>query len=173
MKEQGDNPTDDKDMYPTFDSLYNYSWYRDFVNFVKGEGNLKTLVKSLNDTVGLRLNCMENHDTLRIRDIAKHRNYKEILNFYAYIKGQLFIYNGQEYGNTHRPDLFEKDPIIWEKDEKYLSMYKSLIAAKKEQAIDEDIVERFSLINSTTIEVAKYKNDLLIDKQQFDFGIHK
>lgn len=175
LRSIGDNPTPDEEMFPTFDSLYNYSWYAHFNNYLNGDGVLSSLVKALNhdesllQDKGTRLNCMENHDQDRIAYKARHKNLKEIIEFFSYIKGQLFIYAGQEYGIKHKPDLFEKDPVKWEKDENVYDVYKKAILEKKSQLDDIKNYQRFSKINNTTIEVAKYLDGELIDKQQFDF----
>ena len=179
LREQGDHPTPDDMMFPTFDSLYNYSWFISFIDFVKGDVDLSELVKALNKDEqliggkGIRLNCLENHDTERITFNAKNRNIKEVINFFGYVKGQMFIYAGQEYGINHRPDLFEKDPIEWKVNDEFLTQYKKAIKVKKSQTNNYQITQRFSKINNTTIEVAKYLGDKLIDKQQFDFGDNK
>ena len=106
------------------------------------------------------------HDQERIASIANRQMY-ELISFYSYIRGQLFIYAGQEYGIEHRPDLFEKDPINWIKNDTYLDMYKKAIEEKKKQKDNYKIKQRFAKLNSTTIEVAKYLNRQVIDKNQF------
>lgn len=172
LKDQGENTTPDKDMFPTFDSLYNYSWFNHFERFLKGEEDLSSLVNALNkdedalEDKGLRINCIENHDRERIASTANRQMY-ELVSFYSYIRGQLFIYAGQEYGIDHRPDLFEKDPINWIKNDTYLTMYKKAIAEKKKQKDNYKIKQRFAKLNSTTIEVAKYLGRQVIDKNQF------
>ncbi len=170
----GDHPTHDDEVFPTFDSLYNYSWYNQFKDYLLGKEDLSVLVKMLNkdETLlfgkGIRMNTVENHDLDRIAHLAKGKNLKEIISFLSYIKGQMFIYAGQEYGISHRPDLFEKDPIDWKKDENMKDVYLKAIQKKKEQHNEERIFQRFSKINNNTIEVAKYIDDHLIDKLQFE-----
>ena len=172
LKDQGECTTPDQEMFPTFDSLYNYSWFNHFERFIKGVEDLSSLVDALNKDEesladkGLRVNCIENHDRERIAAIANRQMY-ELISFYSYIRGQLFIYAGQEYGIEHRPDLFEKDPINWIKNDTYLDMYKKAIEEKKKQKDNYKIKQRFAKLNSTTIEVAKYLNRQVIDKNQF------
>ena len=175
LRSINDIATPDDMMFPTFNSLYNYSWYHTFAKYLKGEVDLSAFIKILNEDEnllqgkGLRLNSLENHDVDRIAELAKKHNLKEIINFLSYIRGQLFIYMGQEYGITHKPELFEKDPVEWKKNEEILNIYKSAIKNKKEQKDNYKIYQRFSKINNTTIEVAKYLDGVLIDKQQFEF----
>lgn len=172
LKEQGENTTPDEEMFPTFDSLYNYSWFDHFERFLKGTEDLSSLVTALNKDEeviagkGLRINCIENHDRDRIASTANTQIY-ELISFYSYIRGQLFIYAGQEYGIEHKPNLFEKDPIEWKKNDYYLELYKRAIKEKKSQKDNYKIRQRFAKLNSTTIEVAKYLNRQVIDKNQF------
>ena len=173
LKSIGDSPTPDAEMFPTFDSLYNYSWWKYLDNYLNNKGDLDSLVKALNRDEkllfkkGIRMNCLENHDVDRIAKMTKGRNLKEYIHFISYIKGQLFLYAGQEYGITHKPNLFEKDPVVWEKDKNIYDMYLKMIQFKKKQKDEENVFQRFSRLNNNTIEVAKYKDDQLIDKLQF------
>lgn len=172
LKEQGENTTPDEEMFPTFDSLYNYSWFDHFERFLKGTEDLSSLVNALNKDEeiiagkGLRINCIENHDRDRIASTANTQIY-ELISFYSYIRGQLFIYAGQEYGIEHKPNLFEKDPIEWKKNDYFLELYQRAIKEKKSQKDNYKIRQRFAKLNSTTIEVAKYLDGCVIDKNQF------
>ena len=174
LKSIGDDPTPDVDMFPTFDSLYSYSWFNTFKDYIKGKDTMSSLVTALNKDEdrlfgkGIRLNYLENHDVDRVMDYAKGKNIKELIKFITYLKGQFFIYAGQEYGISHRPDLFEKDPIVWKKDENIKDVYIKAIQNKKLQKDEEKTYQRFSRINNDTIEVAKYIDGELIDKQQFN-----
>ena len=122
-REIGFTVTNDKDLYPTFNMLYNYNWYRPFERYLKGQEPTmeKTLnaIKEDNLPEGFyRANALENHDTERIASYLKDEEaIKKITDFVFNLKGHIFIYAGEEYLEDHRPDLFEKDPINWKKYE--------------------------------------------------------
>ncbi|MCR5184621.1 MAG: alpha-amylase [Bacilli bacterium] len=172
LKEQGEITTSDDDMFPTFDALYNYSWFKHLKAFLKGEEDLSVLVDALNDdesllfNKGLRLNCLENHDQERIASLPSI-NLNSLVDFVSYIKGLLFIYMGQEYGNTHLPQLFEKDPVKWEKNDDALTMYKNAILEKKIDINVKNIRQLFRKVNDNTIEVIKLLDGRVIDNKQF------
>ena len=130
-----DPSTPDKDMYPTFDSLYNYNYYRIMMRYIIHQVSLDELIKEMNvDGVNLRLLCLENHDNERISSLLEKNKLEKWLDFFSFIKGQVFIYAGQEYGSKHKPELFEKDPVDWSnKDINIYKIYKDYIDKKKNQ----------------------------------------
>ena len=168
-----DAPTYDKDMFPTFDSLYNYSWFMSFIAYIKGE--ISTTDKFINDfnndnkelkKNGIRLNCLENHDNERIANLVNLDKLEQLLDLFSHLKGQLFIYAGQEYGIKHKPELFEKDPIVWKKDEKIFSLYKKAIETKKKQPqIDYQLIEK---LNDKKIRLISYKDEKIIDQREYE-----
>ncbi len=139
LKSMGYGSTPDIEMFPTFDALYNYSWYRVFEKYMKGyigkDAVMSAIKKDeeLMGDIGMRVNCLENHDNDRIAQYLSVDEIEEMVNLTAHLKGPMFIYMGQEYGVKHRPNLFEKDPVIWEKDDKILSIYQKAIKIKKAQ----------------------------------------
>ena len=139
LKSLGYSSTPDIDMYPTFDLLYNYSWFRPFERYLKNEMSYENLKEIINEDYkyignkGLRVICFENHDTERIASYVDENKLKEIVLDLTKYKGPLFIYMGQEYGVKHRPNLFEKDPVNWEPNNKVLEIYKEAIKIKKSQ----------------------------------------
>ena len=164
----GEKSTPDNEMYPIFDSLYNYNYFRDFERYIKGEGNLQSLVDSINnDGLNLRLICLENHDTERVSSFLDKDKLSKWLDFFAFIKGQVFIYAGQEYGISHRPELFEKDPIDWSnKDLEIYEMYKRYI--KKKKAQKEIIYQHISLVDDHTVRVNIIYYTGEIDNKEFE-----
>ena len=98
--------TPDIKMYPTFDSLYNYNYFRIFIRYLNNEASINELVDTLNkDDANMRLLCLENHDNERISSILDKDKLSNWLDFFSFIKGQIFIYMGQEYGNKHKPEF--------------------------------------------------------------------
>lgn len=139
LKSMGYSSTPDKDMFPTFDLLYNFSWFRPFERYLKNELSYKDLKKLIDEDYeyigdkGLRIICFENHDTERLASYVDEDKLKEIVLDLVKLKGPLFLYMGQEYGVSHRPNLFEKDPVIWKDNPKVLEIYKEAIRIKKNQ----------------------------------------
>ena len=139
LKSLGYSSTPDIDMYPTFDLLYNYSWFRPLERYLKNEISYKELKSVINEDYeyigdkGLRIICFENHDTERVASYINEDKLKDIVLDLVKYKGPLFIYMGQEYGSKHRPNLFEKDPVIWTINEKVFEIYKNAIKIKKSQ----------------------------------------
>lgn len=143
-KEIGFKVTPDKDLYPTFTILYNYNWYRHLEHYLLGyEETLDKVVDSINKDEILpkgvyRVNALENHDTERIASFIKDEDsVKKITDFVFDLSGHIFIYAGEEYLEDHRPNLFEKDPLIWEKYKqdkslRYFSYLKNEIKNKNE-----------------------------------------
>lgn len=171
LRSTGDNPTRDEEMFPTFDVLYNYSWYRELESYLTNQSSIDELVYALNKDAqllqdrGLRLNCLENHDTERIASRVSRETLFNLIDFIFYLKGMTFIYMGQEYGNTHRPNLFEKDPVIWDKDEEIYEHYLKAINAKKKQP--SEIFQKFVKVNNNTIKVKTYLKDKLLEEREF------
>ena len=139
LKSMGYSSTPDKDMFPTFDLLYNYSWFRPLERYLKNEMGYDELNKIIKedykniDNKGLRIICFENHDTERIASYLDENRLKEIVLDLIKYKGPLFLYMGQEYGVKHRPNLFEKDPVNWLVNLEILNFYKEVIRIKKNQ----------------------------------------
>ena len=89
-----------------------------------------------------------------------------ILDFFSFIKGQLFIYAGQEYGDKHKPELFEKDPIGKEVNIDILELYKKAIKNKKASTrYDYQLLEKLS---DNKAKVNSYIDDKIVDSKVFE-----
>lgn len=131
----------DTELMECFDYLYNYNWVNDMIRYFKGEGELKTVIDNIksDDKSIIRVNCLENHDKERISSLAHNQSQLENwIKFSFALKGHAFIYMGQEYGLSHHPELFEKDPVIWPKENKLYTLYKKLIKNKHETKMIEN-----------------------------------
>ncbi len=171
LRSISDNPTPDKKMYEVFDALYNYSWFRTFDKYLNHKVPIDDLVKALNDDskllkdVGVRLNCLENHDTERIALKEDKDKLDNVTGFLFHLKGMVFIYMGQECELTHRPNLFERDPVeLFIKNASY-GIYKELIKEKKKQPLN--IYQTFEKADESTIKVVTYKNDEYLEERVF------
>ena len=127
---------EDRVLCQYFDCLYNYNWLDEMIKYLKGSGTRENVFDAIknDDPSIVRLNCIENHDKDRIASyfdsIEKAKGWAK---FSFSLKGVGFIYAGQEYGISHKPELFEKDPIVWPKENEIYSFYKSLIREKHQQ----------------------------------------
>ena len=153
--------TDDYDMYPVFDSLYNYNWFREFEAYIANKGELDTIIERINldGAKYMRMLCLENHDLERIASFFSKDTLGKWLDFFGFISGQAFIYAGQEYGNKHKPELFEKDPVDFSYvDKDIYNLYKKYINTKKNQK--RIIEQRLEKVDDSTVKV----NVTYIDK---------
>lgn len=159
---QGFYATKDEDMIPTFDSLYNYHWFRQFEGYLKYGNSLQPVVDILNKpSKVLRANCLENHDNDRIASLLNNdeMRLRNALAFIFFLPGSPFIYAGQEYGISHKPELFENDPINWiDKNEDICHFMKLLINLKHRDSSEELDSIKVSLID---------KDGLIIEKGNF------
>ena len=172
VKSLGIYSTPDEKMFPVFDCLYNYSWYRPLENYLKNNGDITDVIKNINrdklvmPSNYLRCNCLENHDNDRIASLLKDKEVlKEWTKFSYYLKGCPFIYAGQEYGIMIKPDLFEKNPIDWEKkDMDIFELHKELIDKKHiEKKYDFDYC--YKKDNSVIVE--KITNGNIYENKEF------
>lgn len=81
---------------------------------------------------GLIVRAIENHDRPRIcsynEDDLFHRS---LLAFSMFTRGPAFVFMGEEYGEGHLPNLFEKDPIIHKENKPYHDFYLTCVESKK------------------------------------------
>ncbi|MFA7032745.1 MAG: alpha-amylase family glycosyl hydrolase, partial [Bacilli bacterium] len=67
----------DEDLVPTFDSLYNYHWFREFQGYLKYGDPLDRTINILNQPSSiLRVNCLENHDNDRLASLVNGNRIK-------------------------------------------------------------------------------------------------
>ena len=127
---------DDKSLMEVMDYLYNYHYLDDLIRYFNKEESLKDVIDCIknDDSNIVRVNCLENHDKDRFASyFTDLKKMKEWINFIYSLPGHAFIYMGQEYGIKHKPELFEKDPVIWLKNEEIFSYYKLLNEKKHKQ----------------------------------------
>ncbi len=138
----GIHPTPDNELFPIFDCCYNYSWYRPIERYLKNrDGGIGEIIDNINRDFQympksyLRCNCIENHDCERIASLTQdEEELTRLTKLSYYLKGCPFIYAGQEYGISKKPDLFAKDPIDWsEKNLKIFELHKTLIKEKHDE----------------------------------------
>ncbi len=167
LRSINDYSTPDNDMYPTFDTLYNYNYFRTFIKYLNHQASLDELINEINlDGVNNRLICIENHDNERISSILDKDKLVKWLDFFAFIKGQVFIYAGQEYGNKHKPELFEKDVVNFNDiDESIYYIYKDYINKKVHQK--EIINQHIDIISEEKVLVKVTYSDNSKEEKEF------
>jgi glycosidase len=127
--------SDDELFENGFDYLYAYDVHPDFMHYLQGKGTLKAYVDALKEQQkhlsnhASRMNFLENHDQPRITSLVKDKTkLTNFIYFYMFLPGASLVYAGQEYGMSHRPDLFEKDPITMQpKEEEVFKIYQGAI----------------------------------------------
>ncbi len=88
--------------------------------------------KNLYPQNALPLRFIENHDEQRSAHKFGRKGYKPFAAFIFSMYGVPLLYNGQEWGETVKPSLFEKNRIEWEnQDLQTLNYYTKLIRLRK------------------------------------------
>ncbi len=150
--------TPDEEMYPTFDYLYNYNYFRVFEKQVREGGHAFELAELMNDDLNVtpmrtRVHCLENHDVPRFARFVKDPKKRLAwMNITSTLYGHMFLYAGQELGSDTDVPLFEKQPVDWnKKDEETFQLYKKKIAeAKGKPAI---IAQKVEALDGNTLRI--------------------
>lgn len=118
LRGQGIDALSDSEIYQAFDMAYDYDIHHIFHDYAIGKAPLQKYVDAVNMQEAIypdnyvKARFLENHDQERAASFLKTdtalRNWTAFVYFQ---KGATLIYAGQENQNTHRPSLFEKDPI--------------------------------------------------------------
>lgn len=150
--------TPDEAMYPTFDFLYNYNYFRVFERQIKEGGHAEEFLYPINECLSkkpmqCRAHCLENHDVARfaraVKDEAKQRAWIDIS---TTLYGHMFLYAGQELGSTVDVPLFEKRPVDWEqKNESLFAYYQKKIAEAK--AMPAIVSQRIEAPNTNALRI--------------------
>lgn len=167
--QSGYDATFDDEYEGIMDYLYNYHAINHLKNYVQGQdkdGLKKYLEQYQKDLEAgskiQRLNCLENHDLDRINSyFSNELVLKNVVAINALLKGASFIYAGQEYGNKHKPELFEKDPVQWDYSQIDLyEFYKCLNVLKKvKEYHDYNHLDLEWFDNDTALKMTLRKDD--------------
>jgi glycosidase len=139
----------DSEIYQAFDLTYDYDGYDYLRAYFRGEKSLEYYLDQiyLQETMlpngSLKMRFLENHDNPRIASVLNGKDkIKNWTAFYMLLPGSNLIYAGQELMIEKLPNLFEKDPIKWDKgDYEFLSFFKKIISLSK------DIKSKCSIFN--------------------------
>ncbi len=125
-----------------FNSDYDWTLYhllKDIRNGTKRSGEAVALVAekdSLYPQHALPMRFLENHDEQRSMQVFGPTAIEAYATFLFTLPGIPLIYAGQEIGEIHRPSLFEKEPIPWDKgDDRLREMYRDLIHMRKSNPV--------------------------------------
>ena len=130
----------DAELYQAFDICYDYDVFDGFSDYLTGHGSLDHYAKAVSSQEAIypvnyvKLRFLENHDQPRahymIPDVRALRNWTA---FSFFEKGTALVYAGQEIGESHLPELFEKDPIDWDHWEVDLTEFIKKLSAIRRQ----------------------------------------
>ncbi len=119
-RQHGLSAVSDSELYTAFDLTYDYDIWPIWQAAVRGDEPVTRYLEALRyqDCIYpgnyIKMRCVENHDQLRIMDLAgtpqQARAWTALM---AFNKGAFFVYAGQESGATHRPTLFDIDKVEW------------------------------------------------------------
>ena len=168
LKETDHSSTPDDDMYPTFDYLYNYNYFRVLERQIAEGGHAYEIAEIINHDLSrrpmnVRVHCLENHDVprfaSRVQDFEKQ---KEWIDFTCSLYGHIFLYMGQENGCSKDVPLFEKEAVDWDTINEPLRAYylARIQKAKNEKPIVSqhlDAVDPNTIRLETTFEDGEVK----------------
>lgn len=118
LRSRGLGALSDGELYRAFDITYDYDSYWALNRYLTGKGTLEAYVEDVNRQEAIfpanyvKLRFLENHDQARAASLAENaRALRNLTAFMLFQKGSAFVYAGQEFGATHRPTLFDHDPV--------------------------------------------------------------
>ena len=133
----------DTELFEAFDMEYDYDVRTAFERAVRGEAplshwtDLLEYQEAVYPTNYNKLRFLENHDLPRIASLVHGGalvNYTAMLYF---LKGATLLYAGQEWSDTRRPSLFEREPIDRGGDD-LTPLLQTLARIKREALADDD-----------------------------------
>lgn len=145
-RDRGMTALSDSELYQAFDVCYDYDVYGDFMNYLEGRCPLEAYVAALNRQESIypadyiKLRFTENHDRARTAFLFPDRTVRE--NWLAWTffqKGLPMLYSGQEWAPSHRPTLFDADPLQCEGEPVHEPLLKALIAMKKDPLFSDGV----------------------------------
>ena len=141
----------DSQLYEAFDMCYDYDIWPSFMACLRKEQPLSLYLDEIEKQEGaypenyVKLRSLENHDQDRI---AYHCPDKTALKNWTALsfrlKGSAFIYAGQEDMLSHRPSIFEKDPLDFSKGEDISELIAALSRIKKNELAADGIYRLFA-----------------------------
>jgi len=110
----------DSEIYSAFDLTYDYDVWPILHATMRGASPVRFMLElyrlqhAIYPHNFIKLHFVENHDQQRVLDVVKNPELaKAWMVFQCMNDGAWLIYAGQEANEVHRPSLFEKEPICW------------------------------------------------------------
>lgn len=158
LRGRGMTALSDSEIYQAFDLSYEYDCYRDFVSYIRGDSPLSSYAEAINRQEYIypdnyvKLRFLENHDQTRARflvpDVSALKSWTAFMFFQ---KGMALVYNGQEFGASHLPSLFDKDTIKMQAEDIDLSALIARLAKIKKADIFTDSTYQVKAAGSSTM----------------------
>ena len=139
LRGQGLVAHSDSEIFQAFDAAYDYDIFGIFRGYLEGKLPLSAYAEAVTRQEStfpenyVKLRYLENHDTARAAQMIPDDT--ALLNWTAFLyfqKGMTLIYGGQEVGTVHRPDLFNKNDILWNAGQDLTGLLRRLAELKKE-----------------------------------------
>ena len=139
LRSRGMTAHSDGELYRAFDLCYDYDVQEDFLGYVRGERTLADYAAALARQLWVypadsgKLRCLENHDRPRMAFLfPEPRLQRNWLAWCFFQRGTALLYSGQEWAPTHRPTLFDADPIPMAGEPVHGALIRRLAAMKKD-----------------------------------------
>lgn len=129
------------ELHPAFDMSYHWDFHHLMNRIAQGEGELSEIDEQIAATKqafgeeAFMMNFITNHDENSWAGTTFERlgDGKEAFAvLMSTVEGMPLIYNGQETGLDKMLEFFEKDPIDWDYDSKYVDFYTRLMHLKRD-----------------------------------------
>lgn len=166
MRGRGLTALSDSEIFEAFDLSYEYDCYRDFTSYIRGDSPLGSYAEAINRQEYIypdnyvKLRFLENHDQTRARFLIPDINaLKSYTAFMFFQKGMALVYNGQEFGASHLPSLFDKDTINMKPGDIDLSLYIARLAKIKKAEIFADSTYQVKAVGNSTLAATHTHGD--------------
>lgn len=134
----------DTDLYRAFDMCYEYDSYPFAMKCYQYQCPAQMYADLLNIQEGslpadaIKMRFLENHDNSRIRESIKDEKTADNWTAMLYFeKGASLIYEGQEVSATHRPSIFDQEPVDWNAGRDISDLLRKLYQIKKNERLEQ------------------------------------
>jgi cyclomaltodextrinase len=153
LRGAGWNAASDPELHEAFDLTYDYDGFGYLKAYFSGSIGLDAYLRHLlvQETLypshAVKARFLENHDQPRAASVL--RGSDRLMNWTVFsqlLPGLIFVYMGQEYAMTGRPDLFAKDPVPWDQgSDEFLAFFRRLLPICRRVKSDHDAFELVEL----------------------------
>lgn len=159
----------DSEIFTAFDLAYDYDIFGIFRSYLRGEVPLSAYAEAVNGQERLypenyvKLRYLENHDNDRAAQIIPDET--ALLNWTAFTyfqKGMPLLFGGQEMGDAHRSDLFNKDTVNWNTGRDYSEYLRRLAQIKRQPLMADSTYQVMALPGDILLAVHEKNGKKLI-----------